>query len=236
MDTRSEAQRPRLAAPSKEELANSGAGSAGPFCASPLEVEVKIPIADHSAIETRLHNLGFEQSVPRQWESNDLYDTQDQSLRRKEMLLRLRQSGAQSILTWKGPGSPGPHKSRPELETSLGSLDVFAQILEQLGYTRSFRYEKYRTEFKQENVTGVVTLDETPIGNFMEIEGPPDWIDSTAAQLGFSRHDYILESYGKLYLEHCRKHGLQPGNMVFASNATEPGPRPGRPGASPTGN
>ncbi len=182
------------------------------------EVEVKIPLPNRAAAESRLEKAGFQVSAPRQWESNDIYDTPDQSLRGKEMLLRLRQSGDRSVITWKGPGSPGPHKSRPELETSLGSLETLAQILEQLGYTRTFRYEKYRTEYADDKNRGVVTVDETPIGEFLEIEGPSGWIDSTAAQLGFSKKEYLLESYSNLYLEHCKEHGLEPGDMVFASH------------------
>ncbi len=107
------------------------------------------------------------------------------------------------MLTWKGPGQSGPHKSRAELETSVGSLETMRQILEQLGYGPVFRYEKYRTEFMDRAGLGVVTLDETPIGNFLEIEGPGEWIDQTAGRLGFSPKDYLLESYGKLYLDYC---------------------------------
>jgi adenylate cyclase, class 2 len=187
------------------------------------ETEVKIPLADPAAVESRLRSLGFRQSVPREWESNDLYDTKDQSLRNKEMLLRLRQSGDRSVITWKGPGQAGPHKARPELETDIGSVEVLGHILEQLGYARVFRYEKYRTEYSGDQQNGVVTIDETPIGNFMEIEGPGDWIDSVASQLGFSSANYILESYGKLYLEHCQNHGLEPGDMVFASHSVKAG-------------
>ncbi|MBV9156122.1 MAG: adenylate cyclase, partial [Acidobacteriaceae bacterium] len=65
---------------------------------------------------------------------------------------------------------------------------------------------------------GVVTLDETPIGTFLELEGPGDWIDETAKQLGFSRADYIVDSYGRLYLADCERRGVQPTNMTFASN------------------
>jgi adenylate cyclase class 2 len=190
---------------------------------NPTEVEVKIPLSDRAATESRLKQWGFRQTVSRRWESNDLYDTEDRSLRQRGMLLRLRQSGDKSILTWKGLGQPGPHKSRPELETSIGSLATFQQVLEQLGYVRAFRYEKYRTEYTDGSNGGAIMVDETPIGDFLEIEGRGDWIDATAARLGFSPADYVLESYGALYLEHCRKHGLEPGNMVFASHAAEVG-------------
>ncbi|HEY7208848.1 MAG TPA: class IV adenylate cyclase [Bryobacteraceae bacterium] len=183
-----------------------------------METEVKIPLSDRSAIEQCLTSFGFHISVPRRFESNDLYDTADHSLRRQSMLLRLRRVADKSVVTWKGPGVAGPHKSRPELETTLGSADTLAEILKQLGYQRTFRYEKYRTEYQKGQQHSVVTLDETPIGDFMEIEGEPGWIDATAGQLGFSQDDYILESYGSLYLEHCKKLGMQPGDMVFASH------------------
>jgi adenylate cyclase class 2 len=96
---------------------------------------------------------------------------------------------------------------------------MFEQILRALGFEPTFRYEKYRTEYQRPHAsTGVVTLDETPIGNFFELEGPADWIDETAAQLGFNRGSYVLASYGRLYLDHCAAEGLQPTNMVFSTS------------------
>jgi adenylate cyclase class 2 len=182
------------------------------------ETEVKIPLRDSTGIHQRLTNIGFAVSVPRGFESNTLYDTADSSLRQKEMLLRLRQSGSKNILTWKGPGAPGPHKSRPEFETAVGSLEMLDKILRQLGYSPVFRYEKYRTEFEStDRQGGTITFDETPIGEFLELEGPADWIDRTARELDFSPSDYVVSSYGKLYLDYCDQRRVQPGNMVFAS-------------------
>jgi adenylate cyclase class 2 len=134
------------------------------------------------------------------------------------MILRLRQVGEKGIITWKGPGERGPHKSRPELETSVGSVETLGKILAQIGFEPSFRYEKYRTEYVSEDSEGVVTFDETPIGNFLELEGPAAWIDETARKLEFAPQDYILESYGRLYLADCERRGVEPSNMVFASH------------------
>ncbi len=94
------------------------------------------------------------------------------------------------------------------------------RILEQLGYHPSFRYEKYRTEFvHSQSDAALVTLDETPIGDFLELEGPGEWIDQTARQLGFSPRDYVLDSYARLYVADCERRGMEPGHMVFASHA-----------------
>jgi len=182
------------------------------------EIEVKIPLRSSAGIHNRLASIGFTVAAPRCFEANTVYDTLDQSLRQKNMLLRLRQSGSQRILTWKGPEISGPHKSRPELETAIASLETLHKILDQLGYHPVFRYEKYRTEFEAANQQDAkITFDETPIGEFLELEGAADWIDETARKLNFSPHDYVLASYGKLYLDDCARRGVQPGNMVFAS-------------------
>jgi adenylate cyclase, class 2 len=185
--------------------------------ANGIETEVKIQILEISAAQRQLTEAGFAISVPRRFEANTVYDTTDLKLKSTEMLLRLRQVGAESIVTWKGPGVPGRHKARPEIETAVGSAEKLDQILRALGYEPTFRYEKYRTEYKrpQARPDGVATLDETPIGNFLELEGPGDWIDQTAFQLGFNQDAYVLTSYGKLYLEYCATHGLKPSDMVF---------------------
>jgi adenylate cyclase, class 2 len=183
------------------------------------ETEVKIRLKDADAIRNRLRELGFAESSARQFEANTLYDTGNGELAHKGMLLRLRHTGDQSVITWKGPGESSPYKSRPELETSMGSIETLGRILERLGYRPSFRYEKYRTEFRNDDGAGVVTLDETPIGDFLELEGEGEWIDETAQRLGFAPADYLLASYGRLYLADCERRGVEPGHMVFASQA-----------------
>lgn len=185
---------------------------------SPTETEVKIPLSDNAEILERLHQAGFALSVPRQFESNTIYDSPDLRLRHSEMILRLREVGGKYVVTWKGPGKQGRHKSRPELETTVGSMDTTHQILGHLGFEPVFRYEKYRREFTEgSGSSGVITLDETPIGDFLELEGPGDWIDETATRLGFSQESYVVESYGRLYQQYCVSNGLKAQNMVFAS-------------------
>jgi adenylate cyclase, class 2 len=184
------------------------------------ETEVKIRLPNSAALPERLHAAGFTQSVQRLFESNTLYDTPDRSLGENGMLLRLRQIGEKGVITWKGRGHSGPYKSRPELETTVDSIERLGEILTQLGFQPVFRYEKFRTEFVHtRNGAAVVTLDETPIGDFLELEGPGEWIDDTAKQLGFSPQDYVLDSYARLYVADCERRGLQPTHMVFASQS-----------------
>ncbi len=184
----------------------------------PIEVEVKIRLPGTENIHRLLESAGLAISVSREFESNIIYDTEDNKLRERGVLLRLRHVGSKNVITWKGRAAPGPHKSRPELETTIGSLETLHSILTELGFRPSFKYEKYRTEFASGDEAGVVTLDETPIGDFLELEGTGDWIDRTAHRLGFSRQDYVVESYGRLYLADCERRGVQPTHMVFTSH------------------
>ena len=185
--------------------------------AGPTETEIKLRIQNGSEIQTKLNATGYQVSQAREFEANTIYDTTESRLFHSGMLLRLRESGGRSILTWKGPVIPGPHKSRPERETTVGSAETFGGILDQLGFNPVFRYEKFRTEWKGANPEATVTLDETPIGIFMELEGPAAWIDETARSLGFGPAEYITDSYGTLYRRWCESNGVEPSQMVFSS-------------------
>ncbi len=65
---------------------------------------------------------------------------------------------------------------------------------------------------------GVVTLDETPIGVFLELEGAAEWIEQTRQRLGFTPKAYVRSSYAALYREHRLTHPAAPLNMAFAPN------------------
>ena len=69
---------------------------------------------------------------------------------------------------------------------------------------RAFRYEKFRTEFQRRGSKGIATLDETPIGTYLELEGDPQWIDRMARTLGYEEKDYITASYARLFLRVAR--------------------------------
>jgi adenylate cyclase class 2 len=179
------------------------------------EIEIKLRLRDAGDARKALRRAGFRIRRRRIFESNVIYDTPEHVLRSQGKLLRVRETGHEALLTYKGPPAPGKHKSREELECPLAQTGTFSEILGRLGYVRIFRYEKYRTEFEQENSNGTLTIDETPIGDFMELEGPPDWIDATASALGFTEADYITDSYGRLYMDFRTAHRDLPSDMVF---------------------
>jgi len=88
-------------------------------------------------------------------------------------------------------------------------------MLDRLGYAPRFRYEKFRTKFATPDEPGVLSIDETPIGVFLELEGTPEWIDRTAARLGLSPEAYLTLSYANLYQEYRRTRPTAPEHMTF---------------------
>jgi len=179
------------------------------------EIEIKLAVADARAARGLLRRAGFRVWRKRVFEANTVYDTADAAMRQTNRLLRIREAGGKSTITYKGVPLPGPHKSREEIETEVSAPGQMATIFSRLGFQPAFRYEKYRTEFREAGGVGVATVDETPIGVFLELEGPPRWIDRTALRLGFTQADYITASYGRLYYEWRQTHGESPANMVF---------------------
>ena len=163
------------------------------------EIEIKFRVADLRALARRLRAAGFHVVTRRRHEMNTLYDLPGGVLRKRKQLLRLRRYGSDWTLTHKSGTKRGRHSSRVELETAITHGNKMDAILRSLGYEPSFRYEKFRAEWTDHK--GQVVVDETPIGNFCEIEGPPRWIDATANKLGVSAADYITQNYATLFAE-----------------------------------
>jgi adenylate cyclase class 2 len=116
------------------------------------------------------------------------------------MLLRLRDA-LDTHLTLKAPAPSGAqsdqHKARVEIEITVNDYDAAFAILTALGYSPAWRYEKYRESFRLDDV--IVALDHTPIGDFVEIEGPPDAIRPVAERLGFDWTARNLQTYRELF-------------------------------------
>ncbi len=181
------------------------------------EIEVKLRVADGEAMRASLEELGFVEVVPRGLEQNRIYDTAEGALRARGELIRLREFDGKNVLTYKGRATVGKHKEREEIEVMLGATEAMATILGRLGLEPRFRYEKYRSEWQRPGGGGIVMLDETPIGTFVELEGMGDWIDRTAVELGYSEADYLNLSYARLFAARCLEEGTAAGDMVFDS-------------------
>jgi len=183
------------------------------------EVEIKFRIVDLKALRRALKHAGFRLVTPSTHEMNSLYDLPGQKLRKRGELFRLRRYGSIWTLTHKSKDLAGRHKVRAEFETEVADGAQMDTILRTLGYAATFRYEKYRAEWS--DGTGHVVVDETPIGNFGEIEGPARWIDRTAKLLGIRRADYVMDSYAGLFFAWKKKQRSPAMEMTFRAVGSE---------------
>jgi adenylate cyclase, class 2 len=178
------------------------------------EIEIKFRIDDIPAITSRLQSSGFHLVTGRTHELNTLYDLLGAPLRGRGALLRLRQYGTTWTLTYKDKSLVADgHKSRREIETKVDNGPAMAGILAALGFKPTFSYEKFRSEWS--DGAGHVVIDETPIGIFGEIEGPPDWIDRTAAKLEIAKQQYITASYAELFFQWKDRTRSSANDMTF---------------------
>jgi adenylate cyclase, class 2 len=139
---------------------------------------------------------------------------------RQRVVVTFKQPIARLAAAKSGAARPGSYKVRDEVEVEVSESGTLSKIFEGLGMSGWFRYEKYRTTFRLAASKAwardlLIELDETPIGTFVELEGPAEAIDRAATELGFSKRDYVLKNYLVLYMEECRRKGEQPRHMVF---------------------
>jgi adenylate cyclase class 2 len=208
------------------------------------ETEIKLRVSDVEAFQSGLKRIGARlAAVGRVHEWNVIFDTPRNDLAKRGQLLRIRVETPRNgpkrpkrerkrvVLTFKRPmeqgtepmvpmHADGGYKVREEIELEVADAENLTKIFEGLGMKGWFRYEKYRTTYQlpgsKKWAKGLwIELDETSIGTFVELEGPPQAIDRAAKELGFSKHEYIAMNYLSLYLEHCRAQGIEPRDMMF---------------------
>lgn len=206
------------------------------------ETEIKVPIADPKALRARLLALGAEVRRERHRESNVLFDFPDGRLRSRGCALRLRLAGRRVYLAFKGPaGKERRFKSREEFEIEVRGLRPARRILQRLGLRPVFRYAKQRTDLRLNKVA--VSLDETALGFFAELEGERPAIARLAERLEMPSRSWIAKSYVRMLAEAGYPEGTthssprsSPSSSGSSSNSapsSSPGSAPSSASSSP---
>lgn len=180
-----------------------------------LEREVKLLFPTPDEARAAVVAAGASPVRARRLQQDALFDTPDETLRRRGCALRVRSEAGASSLTFKGPVQPGRMKMREEQETVVESGETVARILGELGFTPWFRYEKQREEYAVPGV--VIAIDETPVGTFVELEGEEMAILAVTAALGRTPEEFILGSYRSLFLARREAFGIAGHDMVFGN-------------------
>ncbi|HVR43195.1 MAG TPA: class IV adenylate cyclase [Thermoanaerobaculia bacterium] len=177
------------------------------------EIEVKFALTDRPAMVERIVAAGGEQLYPETFEDNIVLDRRGE-LRTRGALLRVRKFGRYVLATYKGPVAfDGAIKFREEVQTGLESFERAIALFDAVGFKPVFRYQKFREVWRVSEAE--VVLDRTPIGEYLEIEGPAERIREIAGALGLSLDAAIRLSYADLYRQQRRVRGDLPENMVF---------------------
>lgn len=178
----------------------------------PEEWELKFPCPSLEDLRERLRELEAERLSAASPEDNKVYDRKNR-LRQEGKLLRLRVEPKGSRLTFKGPPRfEGQVKIRVEYETEVEDATQMDAILASLGFELVRRYQKKREEWHVGGVT--VSLDHTPIGDFVEFEGTG--ADAVAKRCGFVLDEAEKRTYVELYEDYRRDNPEAPPDMVFS--------------------
>ncbi len=177
------------------------------------ENEIKLAFASAETAVRRLVDAGACAVRARALEDNVLFDLEGLPLRDSGRVLRLREFAGKAVLTFKSsvPGAHA-HKVAVEHETTVEDPEALRSILQGLGFSPVFRYQKYRSIFRLGAVEACV--DETPIGTFVELEGQPDDVDRAAQALGAGSGDFIRETYRELQEKDAAARGVAAGDML----------------------
>jgi adenylate cyclase class 2 len=177
------------------------------------EREAKLPVEAADA-RRRLEEGEAVLLVPRHHEENWLLDSADNAILSAGCLLRVRRDAGGWLLTFKGPGEvEGGHKVREEIETRVDDGEILLRILQASGFRVIWRYEKRRTAWSMGDVR--VFLDETPAGDYLELEGDEGATEEAARSLGYDPAGFVALTYAEIHGRRCEERGLPFGDMLF---------------------
>lgn len=183
-----------------------------------LEQEIKIPVAAFAPVRGRLAELRARCQVPFTLEDNWVLDDDHGSLAASGRLLRVRRAGQRCWVTLKEPASfEGGVKSRVELETGVADADGALAVFRRLGFAAVRRYQKRRETWAFGDF--VVALDETPLGGFVEVEGPGDRLAAAAVDLGLNPATAARGTYLDLWHAYRALHPDAPPDMLFSAES-----------------
>lgn len=192
------------------------------MAATETNLEIEVKLACDNLDRFRHNNLDLQLVTARHFEDNWLLDSKDQELFKQGAALRVRSVDNKGVLTYKGivrDSETSVLKVREEIESNVDAPERVVELFERLGFHRSFRYQKYRTVYHLDRAghSIIVTLDETPMGNFIEIEGDEEGVLQTMQAAGFSTDEIIRESYPELQAHRCQQRGIPLEDLIFGS-------------------
>ena len=178
-----------------------------------LEREIKLRFESAALAREAVLAVGATVHRPRRLQDDRLLDWPDGRLRQRRCTLRVRDDAGSAYVTFKGPPQRATMKVREELEIEVKDAALVLRLLERLDLQVCFRYQKYREEYVRGDV--ILTIDDTPVGTYVELEGDEQGITKIAQAMGRTMADYVLESYRDLFATARAQRKLTGTDMVF---------------------
>ncbi len=175
-----------------------------------FEVEMKFPVRDMAALESRIEGLGVTIS-PAQAEVDTYFAHPARDFAHTDEALRIRRKGSHNSLTYKGPKVDSTTKTRHEIDLPLPpgmqTAQAWAGLLAALGFTPVGEVRKSR---RKAHVTWhgrcvECSLDEVEqLGSYVELEllvDPEDLDAARACITSLSTELRLAGSERRSYLE-----------------------------------
>lgn len=159
------------------------------------EIEVKIRNIDKEDIIKRIEKFGAKKIFTGKV-IDYRFDTPDRDLSRQGKALRIRQKGRYIFLNLKGKKKSIRNiTGRDEIGVKISNFKIMQKILNELGFVKIFELEKYRTEYRFDDIT--FDIDEyIGLDPILEIESDSyEKVQNYIRKLGVSERDV-----GRIYI------------------------------------
>ncbi|MEI6266401.1 MAG: class IV adenylate cyclase [bacterium] len=178
-----------------------------------IEKEIKIKVENIAEIGEILKRKNAK-CLGKSFQRTIRFDTEDCDLEKNKTFIRVR-SGFGNVVTLKKKTKTNENVfERVELETEVSDIEIMRKIFHNLGYTREFIMEKYRTNWEYNDTK--ISFDEMPFGLYVEIEGEEAEIFETAEELGLDLSNKITVTYWDLFEDYKKETGISGENIVFS--------------------
>ena len=157
------------------------------------EIKIRLEYPESTILQLREAGAIFEGVA---LERTTRVDTEDKTLERKGIFLRVRDGFSNTITMKEKVGEDTTIKKRFETEFEIEDIDKMINIFKRIGLTYLCIMEKYRMRWLYQNT--IITIDELPFGIYMEIEGEEQQILQIKKSLMLDDQPSIIETYWKL--------------------------------------
>ncbi len=174
------------------------------------EIEIKVLDVDKEKIISKLESIGAKKVFDGKLASIK-FDFDDGRISKNDELLRIVNSGNETVLTFKGKPENSEFKVREEIEFKLSNDPNLIKILNLIGIKEKSFHEKFRTSYVFKDIR--FELDSYPgLPTYLEIEASDEKrVKDGLDLLGLD----ITQTTKKTAAQILTEHGIEKQNIKF---------------------